>query len=610
MSNGRILFIDAYDSFSNNIITLLKDLLPVSVEVIKIDDLRFVLNDDAFYKFLIGFDAVVAGPGPGHPCVAADIGLISKVWGLPNALALPVLGICLGFQSLCLAFGAAVDRLREPRHGMVTPVLHCGQDIFQNTGEIVATQYHSLHVKLADGSLHTDPSSLWLPSRSCKELIPLAWDLSDKANGPILMAAQHCYKPLWGVQYHPESICTNGEGRKLVANWWREVCAGRPMNLEKMPSTMPSCNGALTNGRFKVLGAAPQLAVQWTSIRLPSQVETVDIANLLREDCSNCEPILVESGVRNGRPINAETGRFSIIGVHDSSSSRIRYSTASHQLEVVAQGEIVKSRSVAISDVFEFLEEFIEDHRAVNGLGHVPFWGGLVGFISYEAGLETIAVAPPPSNPEHPDIWFVFIERSVVVDHVSSMAYVQSIRESDERWLSSFQDNLRQLMAFSSSHVCDAVTYAKDATITSSPQAETYRNKVSECQDHLRAGSSYELCLTDKTKISSPLDSWEFYLRLRYLNPAPFGAYLQLPPCATETGSAAPSISIVSSSPERFLSWSRDGTCQFRPIKGTVKKVPGMTRAEAEELLSSPKERAENLMIVDLIRHDLSSVPG
>ena len=114
MSRGKVLFIDAYDSFSNNIISLLRSQLPVSVESIHIDDSRFVFNDDAFYSYLQHFDAVVAGPGPGHPENAADIGLIAKLWTAPDEHLLPVLGICLGFQSLCLAHGARVERLREP----------------------------------------------------------------------------------------------------------------------------------------------------------------------------------------------------------------------------------------------------------------------------------------------------------------------------------------------------------------------------------------------------------------------------------------------------------------------------------------------------------------
>lgn len=156
-------------------------------------------------------------------------------------------------------------------------------------------------------------------------------------------------------------------------------------------------------------------------------------------------------------------------------------------------------------------------------------------------------------------------------------------------------------------------------------------------------GQSYELCLTDQTAVvlpslhdysvyeeckerhplrfkhymwnRSPVE-WSMYLRLRQMNPAPFSAYVRLGP-----------LSLLSTSPERFISWDRphgdidaDGksetvqNCQFRPIKGTVKKFhPDGTRVSLEEatkVLSTTKERAENLMIVDLIRHDLHGVVG
>ena len=136
MSAGKVLFIDAYDSFSNNIINLLRDRLSVTVSSVYIDDPRFVFNDDAFHEHLQQFDAVVAGPGPGHPANTQDIGLIAKLWNLSDENILPVLGICLGFQSLCLAYGGTVDRLTQPRHGLVTPVTHCGGDVYADTGDV------------------------------------------------------------------------------------------------------------------------------------------------------------------------------------------------------------------------------------------------------------------------------------------------------------------------------------------------------------------------------------------------------------------------------------------------------------------------------------------
>ncbi|KAI6034648.1 ADC synthase [Pisolithus microcarpus] len=148
--------------------------------------------------------------------------------------------------------------------------------------------------------------------------------------------------------------------------------------------------------------------------------------------------------------------------------------------------------------------------------------------------------------------------------------------------------------------------------LESAADGETYKSHVSICQEHLYAGESYELCLTAPTRITlrdlpraaseTQSPSWERYKLLRELNPAPHASYLLLHP-----------TTLVASSPERFLSFSRPpgATFQLRPIKGTVRKAPDITRAVAEkELRGSPKEVAGNLMIVDLIHHDLHAVVG
>ena len=271
MQRPRILFIDAYDSFSNSIIALLRAQLPVSVESIRIDDQRFVLNDEAFFSYLDGFHAVVAGPGPGHPANAEDIGLIGKLWKVPEKHTIPVLGICLGFQSLCHAFGGKVARLLEPRHGIMAMIEHAGEDIFAGAGKIVATQYHSLHIQLeeADGPSWV-PSNLWNPSDECPELKPLAWDLMNVANGPILMSAKHCEKPLWGVQYHPESICTNKEGQRLIAKWWEEACEWSSMHRKAVSQPTVDSNEHILRAEptdaAESLASLPDRKVAWELI--------------------------------------------------------------------------------------------------------------------------------------------------------------------------------------------------------------------------------------------------------------------------------------------------------------------------------------------------------
>lgn len=606
---GRILYIDAYDSFSNNIITLLKVQLSVDVETIKIDDSRFVLNDDAFRHFLTGFDAVVAGPGPGHPAKDADVGLIGKLWNLPEEAILPVLGICLGFQSLAVAFGASIERLREPRHGLVTRIIHCGQSLYAETGEIWATQYHSLHAVIEHSAAVREAC---LSSRKCPQLVPLACDLSDTANGPILMAIKHRDRPFFGVQYHPESICTNEDGRTLMASWWRDVEGWRTMrsaarallNLSASRSLTGQALGDIQQGlaaesqKRSQAGIVPAGRVHWASVQLGGDTNVARIVEMLGDD--GHEAILLESGTKFNRPVNPETGRFSIVALHDSSSKHIRWTANEQALRVQVGGQTLVYRLATIDEAFAYIEGFVQDRKAIGGPTDSPFWGGLMGFVSYEAGLDTIGVTPAFS--ERPDIWYVFCERSVVIDHAAGIAYVQSLQAGDRSWLQNTTQRLRQVGGFAQVHLKNDIP-PEDAMLLCGPDKVSYCQKVRECQAHLRSGSSYELCLTDQTLIHSNAQAWDLYLRLRTLNPAPFAAFMQL-------RSAAHSLEVISSSPERFLSWSRERKCQFRPIKGTVKKGPGMTRAKAEIMLGSAKECAENLMIVDLIRHDLSGVSG
>lgn len=212
-SPPRILFIDAFDSFTNNVIGLLEQSIQADVTVVRINNQNFA---DGLESFLSAFDAVVIGPGPGNPAKPQDIGFIDRLWNLPDDLTLPVLGICLGHQSLCLNNGAKVTRLSEPRHGIVSKILHNGSDIFEGVGDLSATQYHSLQVDLG----HPHHDVFWSPTSACPSICPLAWGPEDRGR-PVLMGARHTEKPFWSVQFHPESICTSKTGaQRIVSNWW------------------------------------------------------------------------------------------------------------------------------------------------------------------------------------------------------------------------------------------------------------------------------------------------------------------------------------------------------------------------------------------------------
>jgi para-aminobenzoate synthetase len=128
---------------------------------------------------------------------------------------------------------------------------------------------------------------------------------------------------------------------------------------------------------------------------------------------------------------------------------------------------------------------------------------------------------------------------------------------------------------------------------------EHYLANIETCKALLASGESYEICLTNTLALPAPRDSWQLYRTLRRINPAPYGAYLRMREGA-----------VLSSSPERFLRVDRERTIEAKPIKGTAARAadPVADALARDGLARSRKDRAEHLMIVDLLRNDLGRV--
>jgi para-aminobenzoate synthetase len=689
----HLLFIDAYDSFSENIAALLRQLLTVKVTIIRVDSwtvsgslhalggalapsLRSVRegtyihqdSDASFMTFdletgdyellLEYFDAVVVGPGPGDPRNPADLGIVSLLWKAAQRCGIPVLGICLGFQSLCLAYGASVVPLSEPCHGHAQNVRHHDQEIFTHVGQVVATNYHSLEAQLrtsklssltshpgsARSSFSNDSSDSEV--QGCPDIQQLAWN--EKGT---LMAVKHTRLPFWGLQFHPESCRSNTACHDLIRNWWKAAvewpakrrqtydidislsCTHAGLEdpprllklreeawpIEKHSLRAENCPPSSNVGDGQTFRDELQNLTRFAteivhSYTLQDSIRAQDIAELCQDLCSEHAVAMLES---------TKKGRFCIYAIPGPADFRLEYFgerklagsvvlSPTQPLSyciVQKEGAQMAPLRFTSSDVLNDVQRVILTRRAQGGHPDSPFWGGFMGYISYEMGLRTLSLATKKKIDSGPnaDISLLWVERSIVVDKLTGTTHIQSIRRGDSEWITSMMETLRCLKSRTSlqteinaSELASVLASARIAL----PDENAYKRNIQVCQSHLRAGSSYELCLTTEAHITLPSTNstkpWLLYQRLQKQNPAPFSAYLSLG-----------KTKILSSSPEQFLVWDRNCSIDMIPMKGTVSKSdPSMTLAKATAILASPKESAENLMIADLIRHDLYSTVG
>ena len=201
-SNGvdtavRVLIIDNYDSFTYNLVQMLRE-LGADVTVWRND--AFEVDDVARE----GFDAIVVSPGPGTPDDAGHSVEVVRRYG-PDV---PTLGVCLGHQAIGVAYGAKVVPAPVIMHGKTSRVRHDGGTVFEGLGEDVdVTRYHSLVIEDLPGTLQ-----------------PTAW--ADDDGTETIMAVRHATHPVWGVQFHPESILTD-EGRRMLQAFLDAAVAAR-----------------------------------------------------------------------------------------------------------------------------------------------------------------------------------------------------------------------------------------------------------------------------------------------------------------------------------------------------------------------------------------------
>jgi len=190
----QVLVVDNYDSFVFNLVQYLGQ-LGVDARVWRNDDIRFD-GPDRIAAVADEFDGVLLSPGPGTPERAgASIALVRAC----ATAGTPLLGVCLGHQAIGVAFGGTVDRAPELLHGKTSTVFHTNVGVLHGLpNPFTATRYHSLTI---------------LP-----DTVPPELEVTARTRGGVIMGVRHAELPIHGVQFHPESILTEG-GHRMLANW-------------------------------------------------------------------------------------------------------------------------------------------------------------------------------------------------------------------------------------------------------------------------------------------------------------------------------------------------------------------------------------------------------
>ena len=277
-----------------------------------------------------------------------------------------------------------------------------------------------------------------------------------------------------------------------------------------------------------------------------------------------------------------DSGRFDIIVGRPA----VTLETRGMETRVTYQGE----KQISTENPFTLLRHHLGEQET--NLSGLPFCGGAVGYFAYDLGRRLEAMpALAKRDIEMPDMAVGIYDWSVIIDHHLRQAWLCSYRRFDTT--NNCRDELESL--FQKEIVTKLHDYQFISEVESNLPESGYNAAFDRIKHYIREGDCYQVNLAQRFSAGFQGNDWQLYKQLRQRNPAPYSAYLNLP-CG----------SILSSSPERFIRVT-DQQVEAKPIKGTVRRsvFAYEDKALAESLLESEKDRAENLMIVDLLRNDI-----
>ncbi|HEX3239343.1 MAG TPA: aminodeoxychorismate synthase component I [Solirubrobacterales bacterium] len=559
----RTLLVDNHDSYTYNVFHLLAAASGEEPVVVN--------NDAVSWRVLqrSDFDAYVLSPGPGRPERWHDFGVCRDILTYSEV---PVFGICLGHQGLGNLLEGGVNVAPEAMHGRLSHVRHSGTGLFEGVPQdFSVVRYHSLAITRSMGS----------------EGEETAW-----ADDGVVMGIEHSTRPMWGVQFHPESVATE-HGLQIAKNFYalaeRHAATASPPRRRAEMSPQGQQNGP--SAAVEVEPEA-RMDIHWREFE--GEAPTEQLYERLFGDAES-------SFWLDSADAPTWLAQCSYLGTSDGPGNCL--------LEYdVDAGEIAVERDGVRTIVHKSIFDFLDRELALNGIEPPPvvdrgLVGGFVGYLGYECKADTGARNLHSSD--LPDAAFMLANRLLAVDHAKGRSYLFALGPAGdgaaERWLEEVEPIVAAAIAEPPPLAPLAEPEDPDGHVSfrCGRGRERYLADILRSQAELAAGESYEVCLTDQISTDASPDPYALYRQLRRTNPAPFAAFLRF-------GENA----IVSSSPERFLSVDRERQVQARPIKGTISRHedPQEDAARRQFLSDDEKTKAEHLMIVDLLRNDLGRV--
>lgn len=546
----RCLIIDNYDSFTWNLADYVAQLFGNEPLVVR--------NDQYTWREIVAlepFGCIIVSPGPGTVSNPNDVHVSRDALEQDD---IPVLGVCLGHQGLAYFHGGEIKHAPIPFHGRVSTIYHDGSRLFEGLPpSFDAVRYHSLVV--------------------CPESLPDQLIVTARTECGLIMGLRHVSRPKWGVQFHPESILTS-HGMRIISNFRDQAYryAGKEVPSRRLQSTAGNRVAEPAPTR-----RSPTRQLRAFTTRLKGHaLDPENVFLSLYADSDNCFWL-------DSQSVGQEAERFSFMG----QGSVLRLDVADSLSDM------------GIARYLAALEQSL-DRTAVHCARELPFEfrGGYVGYLSYEMKVAFGATTTHTAN--IPDATWLHVDRFLAFDHRMGDVWLVAVAEPESAgaldWIHTTSETLKSLRQVART---PNVLGAKTLSVAMDFGRAEYLAAIRRCKKRIVDGESYEICLTNHFEVELELDPVDLYMVMRLGNPAPFGAFIRV-------GKHC----ILSTSPERFAKVDASGTVQTKPIKGTCARAdsPEIDSRNASRLAASEKDRAENLMIVDLMRNDLArvSVPG